>query len=236
MSIRSGALCAWCTTRPDSGLRLSCRRASEWENSYFASGLWIIGLDDLCPGLPRRQDRSERGGPRDRHTALQAAPAGTEDVYKPHSFYFRVEPRPHAQVRACWVPRGRSYSRLLKRGATVQPSSLAVFHFEKAAERWLCGGPVLALLPVKINVCRCSAGRQSELNVFIHFCHSLRAKLDKNSRLQQFCLALERACVQTVEAGLMPKDLAICVKGAENVKVNMLYWFEERRANSPFQW
>nr|WMD29388.1 isocitrate dehydrogenase [Eimeria necatrix] len=45
-----------------------------------------------------------------------------------------------------------------------------------------------------------------------------RAKLDKNSRLQQFCLALERACVQTVEAGLMPKDLAICVKGAENVK------------------
>lgn len=134
------------------------------------------------------------------------------------------------------VPRGRSYSRLLKRGDFVQPSSLGVFHFKKAAERRLCGGPVLGLLLAGIKFCRCSASRQPELNVFIHFCHSLRAKLDKNSRLQQFCLALERACVQTVEAGLMPKDLAICVKGAENVKVNLSYWFEERRTTSPFQW
>lgn len=47
----------------------------------------------------------------------------------------------------------------------------------------------------------------------------LSAKLDANARLEQFCLALERACIRTVESGAMPKDLAICVKGAENVTV-----------------
>eukprot|EP01066_Platyproteum_vivax_P010376 Platyproteum_vivax@DN4631_c0_g1_i2.p1 len=45
-----------------------------------------------------------------------------------------------------------------------------------------------------------------------------RAKLDKNDRLEQFCRGLEAACVDTVESGIMPKDLAICVKGADNVK------------------
>lgn len=40
-----------------------------------------------------------------------------------------------------------------------------------------------------------------------------RAKLDKNERLRIFCQALERACTTTVEKGLMPKDLAICVHG-----------------------
>eukprot|EP00922_Rhytidocystis_sp_ex-Travisia-forbesii_P032856 GHVS01048873.1.p1 GENE.GHVS01048873.1~~GHVS01048873.1.p1 ORF type:complete len:527 (+),score=35.23 GHVS01048873.1:76-1656(+) len=42
-----------------------------------------------------------------------------------------------------------------------------------------------------------------------------RATLDDNPRLQQFCLALERACVETVESGQMPKDLAMCVKGKD---------------------
>ncbi|CDI81264.1 isocitrate dehydrogenase, putative [Eimeria acervulina] len=44
-----------------------------------------------------------------------------------------------------------------------------------------------------------------------------RAKLDGNSRLEQFCLALERAAISTVEDGLMSKDLAICIKGIDNV-------------------
>lgn len=45
-----------------------------------------------------------------------------------------------------------------------------------------------------------------------------RAKLDDNKRLAQYCLALERACVDTVEKGAMSKDLAICIKGLQNVK------------------
>ncbi|KAI4836340.1 isocitrate dehydrogenase [NADP] [Plasmodium brasilianum] len=44
-----------------------------------------------------------------------------------------------------------------------------------------------------------------------------RAKLDNNQPLQQFCYALERACIETVEDGLMPKDLAACIKGIKNV-------------------
>ncbi|CDU20253.1 isocitrate dehydrogenase [NADP], mitochondrial, putative [Plasmodium yoelii] len=44
-----------------------------------------------------------------------------------------------------------------------------------------------------------------------------RAKLDQNKNLQQFCYALEKACIETVENGLMPKDLAICIKGIKNV-------------------
>eukprot|EP00386_Alphamonas_edax_P007873 GDKI01026058.1.p1 GENE.GDKI01026058.1~~GDKI01026058.1.p1 ORF type:complete len:514 (-),score=186.27 GDKI01026058.1:459-1946(-) len=40
-----------------------------------------------------------------------------------------------------------------------------------------------------------------------------RAKLDGNERLEQFCYALEAACIETVESGKMPKDLAMCIKG-----------------------
>lgn len=47
-----------------------------------------------------------------------------------------------------------------------------------------------------------------------------RAKIDKNTKLQQFCYALERACIETVEEGYMSKDLAICIKGAQNVTEN----------------
>lgn len=54
-----------------------------------------------------------------------------------------------------------------------------------------------------------------------------RAKLDGNPRLEQFCLALERACIHTVESGAMPKDLAICVKGAENVTASDYLTTEE---------
>ncbi|EUT80144.1 isocitrate dehydrogenase, NADP-dependent [Plasmodium falciparum Santa Lucia] len=44
-----------------------------------------------------------------------------------------------------------------------------------------------------------------------------RAKLDKNDNLKQFCYALEKACIETVEDGLMSKDLAGCIKGIKNV-------------------
>jgi len=40
-----------------------------------------------------------------------------------------------------------------------------------------------------------------------------RAKLDNNQRLLEFSLALEAACIETVEAGFMTKDLALCIKG-----------------------
>ncbi|EGC33336.1 hypothetical protein DICPUDRAFT_154640 [Dictyostelium purpureum] len=44
-----------------------------------------------------------------------------------------------------------------------------------------------------------------------------RAKLDGNDRLAKYCNALEAACVDSVEAGFMTKDLAICVRGTTNV-------------------
>lgn len=40
-----------------------------------------------------------------------------------------------------------------------------------------------------------------------------RAKLDNNTDLLRFCTALEQACIETVEAGFMTKDLALCIKG-----------------------
>eukprot|EP00922_Rhytidocystis_sp_ex-Travisia-forbesii_P021690 GHVS01031759.1.p1 GENE.GHVS01031759.1~~GHVS01031759.1.p1 ORF type:complete len:420 (+),score=62.30 GHVS01031759.1:42-1301(+) len=40
-----------------------------------------------------------------------------------------------------------------------------------------------------------------------------RAKLDGNAKLAAFCQALEEACIEAIESGLMTKDLAICVKG-----------------------
>ncbi|XP_064476853.1 isocitrate dehydrogenase [NADP] cytoplasmic-like isoform X2 [Ornithodoros turicata] len=45
-----------------------------------------------------------------------------------------------------------------------------------------------------------------------------RAKLDENNELAKFADALEKVCVETIEAGFMTKDLAICVKGDTNVE------------------
>ena len=38
-----------------------------------------------------------------------------------------------------------------------------------------------------------------------------RAKLDKNFELNNFCEALERVCIETVESGKMTKDLALLI-------------------------
>ncbi|XP_064472740.1 isocitrate dehydrogenase [NADP] cytoplasmic-like [Ornithodoros turicata] len=45
-----------------------------------------------------------------------------------------------------------------------------------------------------------------------------RGKLDGQHKLVAFAKALERVCVETVEAGFMTKDLALCVKGFGNVE------------------
>ena len=37
--------------------------------------------------------------------------------------------------------------------------------------------------------------------------------LDGNQPLIDFCLALEKVCVETVESGKMTKDLAVCIHG-----------------------
>ena len=39
------------------------------------------------------------------------------------------------------------------------------------------------------------------------------AKLEQNNDLKTFCETLERVIIETVEAGHMTKDLAICVHG-----------------------
>jgi isocitrate dehydrogenase len=42
---------------------------------------------------------------------------------------------------------------------------------------------------------------------------AFRGKLDGNAELIHFCETLEKICVDTVEAGLMTKDLALCIYG-----------------------
>lgn len=44
-----------------------------------------------------------------------------------------------------------------------------------------------------------------------------RAKLDKNEDLKRFAETLEKVCITTIESGIMTKDLAICIKGMNNV-------------------
>ncbi|XP_023173990.1 isocitrate dehydrogenase [NADP] cytoplasmic isoform X1 [Drosophila hydei] len=43
-----------------------------------------------------------------------------------------------------------------------------------------------------------------------------RAKLDNNQQLKDFADTLEQVCIDTIEAGAMTKDLAICIKGNPN--------------------
>ncbi|KAL3312319.1 NAD-dependent isocitrate dehydrogenase [Cichlidogyrus casuarinus] len=50
---------------------------------------------------------------------------------------------------------------------------------------------------------------------------SHRAKLDSNDELHKFVLALENACVKTVESGRMTKDLALCIHGSKDLKPSM---------------
>ncbi|XP_067644092.1 isocitrate dehydrogenase [NADP] cytoplasmic isoform X2 [Eurosta solidaginis] len=45
-----------------------------------------------------------------------------------------------------------------------------------------------------------------------------RAELDNNESLKKFAETLEKVCVDTIESGSMTKDLAICIKGMNNVK------------------
>ena len=47
-----------------------------------------------------------------------------------------------------------------------------------------------------------------------------RAKLDANEPLRKFALGLEETCVETIEAGFMTKDLALCVKGNRYLMFN----------------
>jgi isocitrate dehydrogenase len=42
---------------------------------------------------------------------------------------------------------------------------------------------------------------------------AFRGKLDHNQELIDFCLTLEKVCVETVESGIMTKDLAVCIHG-----------------------
>jgi len=42
-----------------------------------------------------------------------------------------------------------------------------------------------------------------------------RAKLDNNAELLRFAETLEKVCIDTVEAGFMTKDLALCIAGSE---------------------
>ncbi len=41
----------------------------------------------------------------------------------------------------------------------------------------------------------------------------LEENLDNNQELINFCNTLERVCIETVEAGKMTKDLAVCISG-----------------------
>ncbi|TMS39959.1 hypothetical protein L596_006406 [Steinernema carpocapsae] len=45
-----------------------------------------------------------------------------------------------------------------------------------------------------------------------------RAKLDKNEPLAKFAANLEAVCIETIEAGFMTKDLAICIKGMKGTE------------------
>eukprot|EP00004_Rigifila_ramosa_P023459 TRINITY_DN6581_c0_g1_i2.p1 TRINITY_DN6581_c0_g1~~TRINITY_DN6581_c0_g1_i2.p1 ORF type:complete len:427 (+),score=104.66 TRINITY_DN6581_c0_g1_i2:45-1283(+) len=49
-----------------------------------------------------------------------------------------------------------------------------------------------------------------------------RAKLDENAALAAFCDNIEKACIDTVEAGFMTKDLALCIKGESLTRADYL--------------
>ena len=55
---------------------------------------------------------------------------------------------------------------------------------------------------------------------------AFRGKLDGNQELIDFCNTLEKVCVETVESGVMTKDLAVCIHG-NKVNAGEHYVFTE---------
>ncbi len=55
---------------------------------------------------------------------------------------------------------------------------------------------------------------------------AFRGKLDDNQELIDFCTALENVCIETVESGIMTKDLAVCIHG-NKVKAGEDYVYTE---------
>lgn len=55
---------------------------------------------------------------------------------------------------------------------------------------------------------------------------AFRGKLDDNQELINFCTALEEVCIETVESGVMTKDLAVCIHG-NDVKAGEHYVYTE---------
>ena len=53
-----------------------------------------------------------------------------------------------------------------------------------------------------------------------------RAKLDNNEPLKQFAKSLELVCIETIEAGYMTKDLALCIKGNDVKRSDYMETFE----------
>ncbi len=49
-----------------------------------------------------------------------------------------------------------------------------------------------------------------------------RGRLDKNEALIKFCQTLEQVCIETVESGMMTKDLAVCIHGSKTKKEHYL--------------
>lgn len=58
-----------------------------------------------------------------------------------------------------------------------------------------------------VVVCACAASIFAWTRGLAH-----RAKLDNNAGLARFAQALEDVCIETIEAGFMTKDLALCIK------------------------
>jgi isocitrate dehydrogenase len=63
---------------------------------------------------------------------------------------------------------------------------------------------------------------------------SFRGKLDSNLPLIEFCKTLEEVCIETVENGIMTKDLALCIHGKdlnETHYVNTQFFLKEIQKN-----
>lgn len=56
---------------------------------------------------------------------------------------------------------------------------------------------------------------------------AFRGKLDGNQALIDFCNTLEQVCIETVESGIMTKDLAVCIHGNKVVHGEHFVYTEE---------
>lgn len=167
----------------------------------------------IFPCISPSNDIAVGGGARDRNTALARVPEGEQDVDQPHRVDLRLDegsaaPRQARRQQAAQGTCGRAC--VVSVGVCVFFFlGLSLFSIETRLLVWPPTFEPRSQSQVDDTVFQ-SFVRSSLFDMYVRYVFRFS---DRSTRRQVFAKNMEKAVIETVEAGHMTKDLAICVHG-----------------------